>query len=203
MEELHRQVQGVLRAREGGVEEEEPAALLEVLRQLGPAPQVLPQAGYSWQGINFPPCDELDTLLLQLGALAGTEADTVLLSLYHSTLLLRHQPRFLPKRRVCEAWVASYNPWVLIAHQSNHEVDILVATPHKVHLGGEVHDEGLQAGVPGEGVGGAEGEGEEVRHGSCQEARLRRLGRLQGGDGHGGLLLLELTLPLHLLHLAS
>ena len=56
----------------------------------------------------------------------------MLLGLYHSTLLLRHRPRFHPKRQVCEAWVASFNPWVLIAHQSNHEVDILVATPHKV-----------------------------------------------------------------------
>ena len=132
MEELHRQVQGVLRAREGGVEEEEPAALLEVLRQLGPAPQVLPQGGYSWQGLAFPPCVELDTLLLQLGALAGTEAETVLLALYHSTLLLRHQPRFLPRRRVCEATMANYNPWVLLATSTNHEVDLLGATPGKV-----------------------------------------------------------------------
>jgi len=50
----------------------------------------------------------------------------VLLGLYHSTLLLRHRPRFLPKRQVGEAWVASYNPWVLIAHQSNHEVHKVV-----------------------------------------------------------------------------
>ena len=59
---------------------------------------------------------------------------------------------------------------MLIAHQSNHEVDILVATPHKVQLGGEVHDEGLQAGVPGEGV-------EELRERGrrCDMAAARRL----------------------------
>ena len=131
LEELHMAVQEVLRAREGG-EEEEPAALLGVLRQLDPAPQVLPQGGYSWQGIAFVPCQELDTLLLQLGAMAGTEADTVLLALYHSTLLLRHQPRFLPRRRVCEANMANYNPWIILATSSNHEVDLLAATPGKV-----------------------------------------------------------------------
>ena len=132
VEELQRQVQEQLRAREGEEEEEEPAALLGVLRQLGPAPQVLPQGSYWWQGIAFPPCQELDTLLLRLGALAATEADTVLLALYHSTLLLRHQPRFLPRRRVCEATMASYNPWIILATNSNHEVDLLAATPGKV-----------------------------------------------------------------------
>ena len=131
LEELHRAVQEQLRAREGG-EEEEPAALLEVLHQLGPAPQVLPQGGYSWLGIAFTPGEELDSLLLQLGAMAATEADTVVLALYHSTLLLRHQPRFLPRRRVCEATMASYNPWVILALRTNHEVDMLAATPSKV-----------------------------------------------------------------------
>ena len=52
-----RRVQDVLRAREGVEEEEEESALLlEVLRQLGPTPQVLLQGGYSWQGITFIPC---------------------------------------------------------------------------------------------------------------------------------------------------
>ena len=52
-----RRVQDVLRAREGVEEEEEELALLlEVLRQLGPTPQVLLQGGYSWQGITFIPC---------------------------------------------------------------------------------------------------------------------------------------------------
>jgi len=47
----------VLRAREGVEEEEEESALLlDVLRQLGPTPQVLLQGGYSWQGITFIPC---------------------------------------------------------------------------------------------------------------------------------------------------
>ena len=50
-------MQDVLRAREGVEEEEEESALLlDVLRQLGPTPQVLLQGGYSWQGITFIPC---------------------------------------------------------------------------------------------------------------------------------------------------
>jgi len=130
VEAVHRRVQVLLRARERGEEEEEPVvALLELLRQLGPGPQALPGGCFWWQGVTCSPGPELDTLLVELGALAATQADTMLLAAYHSTLLLRRLPRFIPRRRVCEVWTASLNPWVLLATLTNHEVDLITSTP--------------------------------------------------------------------------
>ena len=130
VEAVHRRVQALLRARERGGEEEQPVeALLQLLRQLGPGPQVLLGGGYWWQGVTFSPGPELDTLLVELGALAATQADTLLLAAYHCSLLIRRLPRFIPRRRVCEAWTASLNPWVLMATLTNHEVDLITSTP--------------------------------------------------------------------------
>ena len=47
-------------------------------------------------------------------------------------MLVRQYSRSLPRRRVSEAMLANTSPWILLALQANHEVDIVVATPHKL-----------------------------------------------------------------------
>ena len=49
-----------------------------------------------------------------------------------ASLLVRQYSRYLPRRRVSEAMVANTSPWILLALQANHEVDIVVATPDKL-----------------------------------------------------------------------
>ena len=131
VERVQLRVQGMLRQLEVGGQEEPVEALLHLLHQLGPAPAGLPGGGYSWCGVTVPPGEELTSLLQQCGAMAATQADTATLACYHLTLLTRRSPRFVPRRRVCEVWVATFNPWALLALQANMEIDLL-ASPSAV-----------------------------------------------------------------------
>ena len=144
VERLHRRVQGVLRARHarGELGEEVQVAevekLLEVLRETGPAPQALPQGGFTWQGVAFPQGQELDTLRQECITASGVALggqDLLLVTLYQASLLVRRHPLHLPQRRVCEVLTCNFNPWMLLALQISHELDLVAATPSKLYKG--------------------------------------------------------------------
>ena len=129
LEKLHFKVQELVRGGEVDKWGEEPVtSLLLLLRELGPAPQPLPGAGFYWCGIVFVWGEELASLLEVLTPMATTREDTTLLALYHCSLILRRHPRFIPVRRVAEAWVVGYNPWALAATKANMEADLVLAT---------------------------------------------------------------------------
>ena len=113
-------------------EGEEVEVLLRVLRQTGPTPLALPQAqcGFLWQGVAFLKAAKLG--MVREECMAASEVplgvqDILLVTLYHASLLVRHHPRYIPRRRVCEAMVANTSPWILLALEANHELDIVVA----------------------------------------------------------------------------
>ena len=133
---LHQQVQQLLRADPplpGHVVEEEPVEqLLNLLRRVGGldgAPRSLPDGGWSWFSVTFLPCSSLDRLLLECGELVDAEADRVLLALWHHSLLVRRHAKFIPRRRVCEVFLAKYNPWAALAMKASMEIDLISHTP--------------------------------------------------------------------------
>jgi hypothetical protein len=130
---IHQQLQVLLRqdgpAPAPGSQVEPAVVLVALLQQLGPAPLHLPGGGYSWEGVTFLPGQQLDGMLQECGALAGSPGDTCLLAIYHLSLLTRYHSKYRPVRRVCEVWVAGYNPWVLLATEANMELDLVTHSP--------------------------------------------------------------------------
>ena len=132
VERLHQRVQHLLREdppQVGQVVEGDPVAeLLSLLRRVG-APQPRPHGGWSWGGNIFLPCPSLNQLLLECEALVNNEADTVLLALWHCSLFVRRHAKFIPRRRVCEVFLAKFNPWAMLAMKSNMEIELVSHTP--------------------------------------------------------------------------
>ena len=135
LEAVHVKVQKLVRGGEVERWGEEPVpSLLQLLSELAPAPLDIGIGygigiGYYWSGLMFPWGEELEGLLEALTPMAATREQALLLAVYHASLLRRRHPRYIPVRRVSEAWVVGYNPWALAATKANMDADLVVATP--------------------------------------------------------------------------
>ena len=133
---LHQEVQELLRQQPhqedvGEAEAEDPVpALLDLLRQLGPDPILLPDTiTYEWAGLKIRHTAELQSLLDNLAVEQfDTVADQLLLGLWHLTLGYRWHPRMVLERRVSEAWVVAYHPRLLLAARANVDVSLVTHT---------------------------------------------------------------------------
>ena len=136
IENVKQEVQELLRALPLpllGDDENPVTSLLMLLRQVSDDPVLLPGGGITWAGVVFSPGQEFEYLLQECGAKATNMEDTLLLVAYHSSLLERRHAKFLPVRRVAEAWGVNYNPWVLGNTRSNVEVELVTHTPSVLH----------------------------------------------------------------------
>ena len=130
LEAVGHKVQKLVRGGEVERWGEEPVpSLLQLLRGVAPAPIDFPGIGCYWSSVMFPWEEELASLLDVFLPMTTSREDALLLSVYHASLLLRRHPRYIPVRRVSEAWVVGSNPWALVATQANMEADLVVATP--------------------------------------------------------------------------
>ena len=134
LENIAQKVQELLRGLPfpiPGGEDDSVASLLSLLRQVAAAPVTLPGGGYTWAGAQFTPDQELEHLLEECGALAETQEDKLLLTVYHRSITSRRHAKLLPVRQVSECWVVNFNPWQLLTARSNLEVDLVTHTlPH-------------------------------------------------------------------------
>ena len=131
LENITERVQDLLRALPVQVDDVDPVtSLVTLLRQVAGPPVLLPGGGITWAGVVFSPGQELEYLLQECGAKATNMEDTLVLVAYHSSLLERRHAKFLPVRRVSEAWGVNYNPWVLRSTRSNVEVELVTHTPY-------------------------------------------------------------------------
>ena len=125
-------VQNLLRTmpvpHQPGGEADPVASLLLLLHRVAPPPVSLPVGGFLWAGVVFPPTQELEHLLQEFGAMAITQEDRILLTVYHVSIITRCHAKLLPLRQVSECWVVNYNPWLLRAARSNVEVEIVSHT---------------------------------------------------------------------------
>jgi hypothetical protein len=129
-----REERTAIQARAG--QEDRVAALVCLLRQVAAPPQPLSSGGWSWADVEFLPDPDRkwDRLSIQLMQLFGSShRDNVLLTAYHASLSIRRHARYLPRRLVSEAWVNGFNPWVLLACQSNVDVNLVLHTPTSVY----------------------------------------------------------------------
>ena len=114
-------------------EDDDVASLLSLLHQVADLPVLLLEGGFFWAGVVFPPSQELDYLLQKFSHLAIPQEDTVLLGVYHCSLLTRRHAKYLPVRSVRECWGVNYNPWLLRKAKSNIEVELVTHTPQALY----------------------------------------------------------------------
>ena len=107
--------------------------LLALLRRVGIAPLQLPEGGgYQWAGNSFLLTHQLTRLLEEFTVMTNSEADALLLALWHASLLYRRHAKFIPRTKVSEVNIASFNPWLLHATESNGNVELVTHTPEQV-----------------------------------------------------------------------
>ena len=130
VQELLRQDGPIPRNAEG---EDEVQQLLALLKRVGLAPLQLPGGGgYQWAGNDFLLTQHLTRLLEEFSLIANSQADALLLALWHASLLYRRQPKFVPKTKVSEVCISSFSPWLLLANKANGNVDMVTHTPEEV-----------------------------------------------------------------------
>ena len=96
------------------------------------APQHTQDGGLSWAGMTATPGPDLTYLLQRLTGLPGIREEEVLrVVCWHWSLLYRRQPRVILARTVPETYTASFSPAILLCTRSNHEVELITATPSK------------------------------------------------------------------------
>ena len=129
---IHTRLQGLLRTTRVKTLEDNTDALLSLLKQLGDQPLPLPaEAGYTWHGLTFLRSLDLQTVLLKCESFSNHPDDVILLGLYHLSLMTRRHAKFHPVRRVKEVFTVKYNPVVLLATESNGEIDLLLHTQQR------------------------------------------------------------------------
>ena len=107
------------------------ATLVTLLETVADPPQPLPNdEGFTWQGVVFPNGPVLHNMHQRCLQYGRSPREVHLLSLYHMSLLTRRHAKYYPVRSVSEAYIAKFNPIILLATQSNIEVDIITHTPH-------------------------------------------------------------------------
>ena len=135
--ELHENVQALLRQHQSGdqVDENPMVALLELLAQAAAPPVLQPSRSYLWAGMTIERTLEFEQLLAEVAGLPGiaTDEQHTLLALWQYTLRFRRHPKFLPVRRVEEAWIVNFNPVLLLHLKTNIELDLVTHTLHKLH----------------------------------------------------------------------
>ena len=128
---IHVKLQGILRSLDPGPQHNNTAALVSLLEKVADHPQPLPdEGGFTWAGATFLNGPVMQYTRQKCEQYGQSLKDIVLLTLYHMSLLTRRHAKYLPKRSVSEVYVANYNPILLLATQSNLELDLITHTPH-------------------------------------------------------------------------
>ena len=139
IEEFHIRVQNQIRREADdangllSTEMDQSIALCSLLRKVVAPPLSNDDGGFFFAGTTVTGGEETTALREELKT-AGVQDpnDLDLLVCYHSTLLTRRHNKYFPVRTVKEAYIVSYNPWVLLASKVNGECEIITHTPSSV-----------------------------------------------------------------------
>lgn len=139
IESLHRKVQGQLRLFQGeDVPQEQDTAesLVDLLNQAaGGGPVELPQAPgvFLWANMIFENIPETRAMMESCHQFSpNSEENCRTLALYHHTLKYRANARYIPRRKISEAYVECFNPVQLVAANANVSADVITHTVQKL-----------------------------------------------------------------------
>lgn len=140
LEAFHRRVQGQLRHLRGhqvAPDDDTPQALAQLLLLAAggnPAPMNNQQNTYVWSDLLFQPCEELNLMIERCRTVVPDNEDSCLvLALYHHSLKTRFHSKFVPKRRISEAYIETYNPVLIVAANSNVSTDLVAHSINKLY----------------------------------------------------------------------
>ena len=110
-------------------EGDEVTALSSLLRKITGQPVSDNAGGFIYVGTVVPGVGETVLLRQELETIGVHHPkDLDLLVCYHYTLLTRRHNKYLPVRTVKQAYIVSYNPWILLASKANGECEIITHT---------------------------------------------------------------------------
>lgn len=128
--DIHVKLQNCLRELCIGPEHNNTATLVSLLEKVANPPETLPNdAGFTWGGVAFPNGPVMQYVHQRCQQYGQTPRDVVLLKVYHMSLLTRRHAKYFPKRSVSQTYIGNFNPIILLATQSNIDVDIITHTP--------------------------------------------------------------------------
>ena len=138
MESFHAAVKTEIRrqAAAGTLDgDDSPHQLAELLLAATDPPVRIEGNKILWHGIIYERDWHMDQLYAQCSAFEPPPSawHTLVLALYHRSLLARRNAKHLPKRMLSEVYVEEYNPWLLKANEGNVSVKLILHTVGKLY----------------------------------------------------------------------
>ena len=137
---FHNRVQGQIRTEANnpdgllfGGDDEPITSLCSLIRKVTEPPEPNEEGGFNFAGTIVPGVEETHGLREELTTIGVQHPEDLdLLVCYHYTLLTRKHNKYLPVRTVRQAFIVSFNPFILLTSKANGECEIITHTPSSV-----------------------------------------------------------------------
>ena len=106
------------------------ASILSLARRWAPDGDPIPMegGGFFWGGVELADTPWLQWHLAKCGEFTQNEDDRILLGIYHYVTSIRLHAKLILQRKCEEAFVAPFNPLILLTTMANHQIDLVTHT---------------------------------------------------------------------------